>query len=422
LFDRGQFVLGAVSGEAEVPRTREMGQLREALEAVASQPEAISANHHEEGWEVNAPDGNEELAPFLEAQGYNGFYALPLRDEQGTVGVLALLSSEADFLSENHLEVLSILASQTTVAIRNARLYQEVPLISIWKPLVEQKQKLLAVPFGRWLEWGWKVGLVVLALIIVPWKLRMEAGATVVPAERRVVSAEVEGVIKRVLVREGDKVAGGAVLAELDDTDNRLRLGQAQTDMALARRDLQDGEAHGDLGAAAQARLRMEIAQEEVSLFRQKVEQARLRSPIAGVIVTPKVEEKVGKLLRRGEQFCELVDPVQMAVEMNVPETEEALIRPSASMALKLNSLPTRTLRGTVERVGAQTVSAAGEQFFIVRGLFPNPDGAARTGMVGQAKITAVGGWFQRGWYPVGYVLFRSPARWVWTKVWSWLP
>jgi hypothetical protein len=72
--------------------------------------------------------------------------------------------------------------------------------------------------------------------------------------------------------------------------------------------------------------------------------------------------------------------------------------------------------------VGAQTVSAAGEQFFIVRGLFPNPDGAARTGMVGQAKITAVGGWFQSGWYPVGYVLFRSPARWVWTKVWSWLP
>jgi len=166
----------------------------------------------------------------------------------------------------------------------------------------------------------------------------------------------------------------------------------------------------------------MEIAQEEVSLFRQKVEQARLRSPIAGVIVTPKVEEKVGKLLTRGEQFCELVDPVQMAVEMNVPETEEALIRPPAPVALKLNSFPTRTFQGTVERVGAQTVSAAGEQFFIVRGLFPNTDGAARTGMAGQSKITAAGGWFQSGWYPVGYVLFRSPARWVWSKVWSWLP
>jgi GAF domain-containing protein len=422
LFDRGQLVLGAVSGEAEVPRTPEMEQLREVMEAVASQPGAVSAHHHEAGWQVSPPDGQKDLAGFLEAQGYSGFYALPLHDEQGTVGVLALLSSEADFLAENHLEVLSILASQTTVAIRNARLYQEVPLISVWKPLIEKKQKLLAVPFGRWLEWGWKVGVVVLALIFVPWKLRIEAGASVVPAGRRVVSAEVEGVIKRVLVREGDKVTGGEVLAELDDTDNRLRWGQAQTDLALAQHDLQDAEAHGDLGAAAQARLRMEIAQEEVDLFRQKVEQARLRSPIAGVIVTPKVEEKVGKLLTRGEAFCELVDPSQMAAEINVPESEESLIRPPAPVALKLNAFPTHTFRGTVERVGAQTASAAGEQFFVVRALFPNPDGAARTGMVGQAKITAAGGWFQTGWYPVGYILFRSPARWVWTKVWSWLP
>lgn len=422
LFDRGQFVLGAVSGEGEVPRTREMSQLREALEAVASESGAVSADHHEGGWEISVPHGKEDLARFLEAQGYSGFYALPLRDEQGTVGVLALLSSEAGFLSPNHLEVLSILANQTTVAIRNARLYQEVPLISVWKPLVEKKQKLLAVPFGRWLERGWKVGLVLLALIAVPWKLRIEAGATVVPAGRRVVSTQVEGVIKRVSVREGDQVAEGAVLAELDDTDNRLRLGQAQTDWALARRDLQDAGARGELGAVAQARLQMEVAQEEFSLFRQKVDLARLRSPIAGVIVTPKVEEKVGKLLARGEEFCELVDPMQMAVEINVPEAEEGLIRPPAPVALKLNSFPTRTFRGTVERMGAQTVSAGGEQFFMVRARFPNPSGAARTGMVGQAKITAAGGWFQSGWYPVGYVLFRGPARWIWTKVWSWLP
>jgi RND family efflux transporter MFP subunit len=422
LFDRGQFVLGAVSGESEVPRTREMDRLHVVLESVASHSEAVSARRREGGWEINIPDSNDELKGFIEAQGYSGFYALPLRDEHGTVGVLALLSNQADFLSENHVEVLSILASQTTVAIRNARLYQEVPLISVWKPLLEKKQQLVAMPFGRWLEWGWKVGLIVLALIVVPWKLRVEAGATVVPARRRVVSTEVEGVIKRVLVREGDQVAEGAVLAELDDTDNRLRLGQAQTDWALARRDLQDAEAHGELGAATQARLQMEIAQEEVSLFSQKVESARLRSPIAGVIVTSKVEDKVGKLLSRGEEFCELVDPYQMAVEMNVPETEEALIRPPASVALKLNSFPTRTFRGTVERMGARTVSAAGEQYFIVRALFPNPNGVARTGMVGQAKITAAGGWSQSGWYPVGYVLFRAPARWIWTKVWSWLP
>ncbi len=422
LFDRNRFVLGAVSGEAQVPRTREMDRLREMLEWVAGQLEAVSADQYEEGWEAKPAEARERLVGYLEEYEYNGFYALSLRDDQGTVGVLALLSGDAEFLSESHLEILSILASQTTVAIRNARLYQEVPLRSIWQPFVEKKQKLLAVPYGRWLEMGWKVGLVALVMIVVPWKLRIETYATVVPAERRVVSAEVQGVIQRVLAREGDLVPAGTVLAEIDNSDDRVKLQRALTDLALDRRELAEGEVRRDLGAANRARLRMEAHQAEVNLSRERVEKARLRAPISGVVVTPKVEEKAGKLLVKGEPFCELVEQGRMAVEMAVPETQVDLIRPAAAVALKLNAFPTDTFAGTVERLGAQTISADGEQFFIVRALFPNSDGKVRTGMVGRAKITAAGGWGKSGWYPVGYVLLRSPARWVWRKAWAWMP
>ena len=76
-----------------------------------------------------SPDGEvAALTEFMEEHGYGGFHAIPLRDDQGCVGVLALLSEKADFLTASNLEILSILASQTTVAVRNARLYQEVPL------------------------------------------------------------------------------------------------------------------------------------------------------------------------------------------------------------------------------------------------------------------------------------------------------
>ncbi len=422
LFDRNRFILGAVSGEAQVPHSREMDRLRELLEWVAGQPDAVSADQYEEGWEVNPEESRERLVSFLQEYECSGFYALPLRDDQGTVGVLALLSGDAEFLSENHLEILSILAGQTTVAIRNAQLYQQVPLRSIWQPFVETKQKLLAVPYGRWVEMGWKVGLAVLVLIVVPWKLRVETNATVVPAERRVVSAEAQGVIRRVLVREGDQVPTGAVLAEIDASDDRVRLQRALTDLALDRRELAEGEARGDLAAVNRARLRMEAHQAEVNLSRERVERAQLRAPISGVVVTPKVEEKAGRLLTKGEAFCELVEQGRVAAEMNVPETEVDLIRPATAVALKLNAFPASTFAGTVERLSAQTISAEGEQFFVVRAIFPDPRGKIRTGMVGRAKITASGGWWQSGWYPVGYVLLRSPARWVWRKVWEWMP
>lgn len=422
LFDRNRFVLGAVSGETTVPQNREMDELRSLLEWVAEQPGAVRADASEEGWQVSPEEGRARLVSYLETHEVHGFYALPLQDDQGTVGVLALLSREAEFLSENHLEVLSILANQTTVAIRNARLYQEVPLMSLWQPLVERKQKLQAIPYGRWLEIGWRVGLVALLLVVIPWKMRFGVNATVVPADRRVVSAETEGIVESVLVHEGDQVARGAVLAQIDDGDNRVRLEQAEADLALARRRLAEADAGRDLAGVSQARLRLEQHEAEVALYRYKVEKAKLLAPIDGVVVTPKVEEKVGQRLRVGDTFCEVVEQDRLAVEMNVPEGDVDLIEPGVGVAIKLNTFPTHTLRGKVERVSAKTITAEEKQFFVVRAVFPNPEKKVRPGMVGRAKITAVGGWFESGWYPVGYVFLRAPARWVWRKAWAWLP
>ncbi len=430
LFDRNKFVLGAVSGEVEVPKTREMDRLREVLEWVATQPEAVRADNYDEGWEVSSEEGRALLTQYLDEFSLNGFYAVPLKDEQGTVGVLALLSGDAEFLAENHLEILSILTSQTTVAIRNARLYQEVPLMRMWAPLAERKKKLMS--YGGWVDVAWKVGVVVLLLIVVPWKMRISANAIVVPAERRAVTAPVSGVIQEVRVREGQMVPAGTVLAVLDSSDDRVRLEQARADLALAKRQLGEADIRRDSSAAGQARLRVEMYEAQAALYGDRVENAEMRAPVNGIVVTAKVEELVGKRLEAGELFTELVEPDRFAVEMNVPETEIDLVRePSpnpgkegSGVALKLNTYPTHTFAGQVERVSAQTVSAEGEQFFVVRGMFKNNDAGhnARAGMAGRAKISAAGGWFQTGWYPVGYVLLRDPARWAWRKIWTWLP
>jgi RND family efflux transporter MFP subunit len=422
LYDRNRLVIGAVSGETEVPKTREMDELRAVLEWVATQPTAVSADQYDEGWVVKPEDGQARLAPYLEKQEMSGFYALPLRDDQGMVGVLALLSGDAEFLNAQHLELLSVLASQTTVAIRNARLYQEVPLMSVWQPLVEKKQKLMSLGYGRWLEIVWKVAVVVLVLVLVPWKLRVGANATVVPAERRVVSAEVSGIVQRVWVREGQKVDAGTTLAELDDSDARVKLSAAMANLELARRQLGEAESQRDLAAANQARLRAEMCEAEARLYRERVEKARVRAPITGVVVTPKVEESAGKKLEAGDAFCELVDQERMAVEMLVPETDVDLVRPDTAVTVKLNAFPTVSFEGSVAQMGARTVEAEHEQFFVVRAVFPNPGERVRTGMVGRAKVTAQGGWWESGWYPIGYVLLRDPARWAWRKAWTWMP
>jgi GAF domain-containing protein len=422
-YDRGRFVLGAVSGETEVPKTREMSELRERMEWVAEQDSHVAANFHEDGWQVEPAEAHAQVVSFLEAHEYRGFYGLPLRDDQGTLGAMILLSKEADFLSESHLETLAILASQTTVAIRNAQLYQQVPLANIFQPFAQRKKKFLAaVPQSRMMEYAQRAGIVALFLTIIPWPMRVGTDATVVPSERRTVSAIEGGVVKQVFVREGDSVKPGQVLAQLDDSEDRIKLIEADTALSQVRRELAEAEFRNDPAAAGQAQIRSQMYSAEVALEQERINDARLTSPIAGIVITPKVEEKSGSMIKPGDSFCEVVSQERMAAEMSVPETDLSLVRPGENVSLKLNAFPTTTFEGTVDRIGAQTRTDSGDQYFLVRAIFENAGGKARNGMVGRVRIRSRGGWFDSGWYPVGYVILRSPFRWFWQKLWPWLP
>ena len=86
--------------------------------------------------------------------------------------------------------------------------------------------------------------------------------------------------------------------------------------------------------------------------------------------MTPKIEEKTGSLLQPGDALCELVEQRRMAVDMNVVETDLALVRQGEHVALKLNAFPTDTFDGIVDRVGARSAPVEGEQFFVVRAVF----------------------------------------------------
>ena len=422
LYDGAKFYLAAVSGESEVPGTPEMKRLREILEWVGEDYEAVSADQQEDGWTTAPEKPDPRLIPYLTERQMSGFYARSLRDDQGTLGVIALESGEADFLSESQLETLEILASQVTVAIRNARLYQNVPLIRVWRPVAETQQKLRAVTGGRRIELLTRAVMIAVLLVAVPWPLRVDGTAHVVPAQRRIVTAETEGVVRQVFVREGERVEEGARLAQLDDGEIRVRLETARAQLALARHDLAEAQERRDMTVAGRARLRLDMAQAEVDLQSDRLTRALLVAPMAGLVVTPKVEEKTGRLMARGESFCELVDQKRMAADIVFPETDESLVRQGAAVSLKVNALPTMTFRGKVERLSAQTIASEGEQYFQAHATFENTGGRLRDDMVGRAKVDSSGGWAKSGWYPVGYVLLRPPARWLWRKLWTWMP
>ena len=115
-------------------------QVNDLIRWLSSQSEPLHLRQADDSAPADLPA---DVARNFEASGYRALYSLPLMDDQGRVGLLLYESSDPDFLDLPHTEMIKILAGQATVAIRNALLYREVPLISLLEPLMHKKQAML---------------------------------------------------------------------------------------------------------------------------------------------------------------------------------------------------------------------------------------------------------------------------------------
>lgn len=414
LLQQGRFRLSAVTGKTQIQAdSPEIRPLNEVLQWAALAQEVVDVRMHEGEIDDPREETRAKFQKYFDATGVRGFYAQPLSDDTGRVGILCMESSDPDFLSAAHLEIVQVLAAQATVALRNAQMYKEVPFISILEPVLERKRKFMALQKSR--RTATYIGVAVLAVFLVgfPLPMRVDGDAVVAPAHRAQVQPEVEGVVQNVYVREGDHVARGQVLAQVGDWDYRAALAAASAKYETAQLLMNRALASSDGSEAGIQRAQVNYWKAEVDRAKQLLERTRLRAPIEGTVATPHVEDFVGRRLQFGDSFAEVVDTSQAVVDIAIDDDQAVLLHPGSRAAVKLNSYATDTFRGDVTIVSPKGEVHGDSRVFYARVAIPNPEGAIRTGMQGRGKVTV-------GWRPAGYVLFRGSALWLYTKLWSW--
>lgn len=413
LDERGRCKLGAVTGLTQVNADApDIAPLYDLLQWAMLSNEVIHVSHHDD-IDADREETRVKLRKYFGDTGMRGFYVTPLRDDTGMVGVLALESSDPDFLSPAHLEILQVLAGQATVALRNAQMYKDVPFISVLEPVLEKKRKFMALEKRRRTLMIAGVVAIVIFLAGFPWPLRVEGDTVVAPVHSAKLQPEVEGVLSRVYVREGDRVSRGQVIAELADWEPRMALSQAEAKYQAAVLQMNRALAANDGSEAGVQRVQVDYWKAEVARDKERLSQAQLRSPIDGVVATPYVETMVGRLLQHGDTFAEIVDTSRAIVDLAVDDTDVGLLRSGEPASVKLNGFPTRVFRGDVMIVSPQATVVGDSRVFFARVAIPNPDGSIRAGMEGRGKVRV-------GWYPAGYAFFRQPLLWLYSKAWSW--
>ncbi len=412
LDQRGKLQLKAVSGMASLPLGDiTVERLNQLMRWLSSQDELLylRQNDAETDKETDLPT---PVAEYFAATGFRGLYAIPLTDDQGRVGVLTYESSTANFLDVPHVEMIKILGGQATVAIRNAMLYREVPLISLIEPLVRQKRALLSSSRRLWMAAGIAIECV-LFLSFCPLPMRLAGDALVAPQHLVTIDAPVDGNVTNVYAHEGERVSAEQVLGAMNDWQWRADLASTEAKYQQAVLVMQNDLAHGAAQSGAD-REQAEFLRAEMERAHTRVDDARLRSPIDGIVVTPALENIAGKHLQAGDPFAQVLDLSTAQVLVSIPERDTVLLSPGENVAIKLDSYPQRTWHGRVSVVSPEAKAGDGERTFTAVVPLSNGDASLRAGMTGRGKISL-------GWKPAGYVLLRRPALWIWQTLWNWI-
>jgi len=345
----------------------------------------------------------------------SGLY-LPLKDEEGPLGVLLFEAKRADFAGPTQRELAEILANQTTVALRNAQLYNQVPLVDALGALAAKKRALMRMPQQRRRLYMAATAATLAAVTLLRWPLRVAGDH---PSFRASTYAEartlVPGTVERVLVREGMAVARGAPLLQLRDVELRATRDAAAADASVAERQAAQAASRGDAGEERLQRTRAQALREQVKLLEEQVAATTVRAPVSGLVLTPRPEERVGARLEAGDLVVTLGRTDTLELDFGVPQREVGRVTEGQAVRLRVDALPQRTFEGRVSFLGQLPTDSGGDVQYPVRARVPNTDGLLKPGMAAHAKVLTASA------SVVGRLL-RGPVRWLrllWWRIWA---
>jgi len=352
----------------------------------------------------------------LEADEVRSGLYLPLMDEEGTVGILLFEATRPEFATEEQREIAAILANQTAVALRNAQLYAQVPLVDTLGALAAKKRAFMELPRQRRRLYAAVALLALVALTMVRWPLRVSGtGPAFRPAALTQVRALVPGVIERVLVREGMPVARGAAIAQLRDIELRSARSAAAAAVVASDRAASLAASRGEAAEERLQRLRSETLRQEVALLDEELAAATIRAPVAGVVLTPRPEERVGSHLDAGDLMVTVGRTDSLELEFGIDQRDIARVELGDEVRLRVDAMPQRTFSGRVISLGPLPTDSAEQVNFPVRAAVGNPDGLLRPGMAAYARVLTE---------PASLAtrIFRAPVRWfrlLWWRAWA---
>jgi len=208
--------------------------------------------------------------------------------------------------------------------------------------------------------------------------------------EATAVSFTSMGVVKRMLVNEGQAVAKGQLIAEMDDTQARNLLSGAEAQMAQANDALERYKMLHDNGSLPEVQwveIQSKVAQakSQLEVARKNLADCRLVAPVGGIVGKRLVG--AGETALPSQAVINILDISTVKVKVAIPEAEISSIGANTSSIIKVEAVNGSFTGGKIEK-GVQADALT--HTYDIRIQVANGERKLLPGMVASVQFVAV--------------------------------
>jgi membrane fusion protein (multidrug efflux system) len=220
------------------------------------------------------------------------------------------------------------------------------------------------------------------------WPATWDAIGSVAAVQGVTVSADLPGIVEKILFQSGQTVPAGAVLVRLDTKQEEAQLAAAEASRGLAELNLKRAKGLVDQGIQAQADLdRIAAEQKQADAkageIRATIARKTIRAPFAGVLGIRQIN--LGQYLEGGAAVVPLQAVRPVYVNFSVPQQQLGPMKVGSPIRVTAESAAGIEEEGRVTAVDAVVNETT--RNVQIQATFTNADAKLRPGMFVKAKV-----------------------------------
>lgn len=202
------------------------------------------------------------------------------------------------------------------------------------------------------------------------------------------IKPEVHGLITKVHFKSGTEVPQGALLVEIDATDYKAALKQAEAKLKNARSLYERiNSLHEKKYIPAKTYddtlSQLHQAEAEYDVQKKRVERTIIRAPFEGVLGLHDVG--IGTFVSEQKEILTIVDIEPLKIDFTIPASYIQKVKIGQNIEVVVDGFPDRTFTAIIEAIDSRVDSAA--HSLTIRALIPNKDRTLKPGLFARVNV-----------------------------------